>query len=306
MAVSQPSQGQAPAAGASTPDAVLAEARKSLQDSQAQIDGLARTRDALSTRIGTLGQSVDEGKKLLAAYTAAYPGLDSDDKDLVTFDQSKMSVIHLKLSADRMALVDSVVSTYDAEVAAKKADADRLAKAAADAHAASDRARADHQAARDDFGSLKALQKGLTDKDAASKKLIAEIGGYEAKKDYEAMYFRLKDALEPAANDFHGSIVSVDAFKGDIDTAVLDLDETWQAAQAKKQAADAADAQAAAAKAAYDAMVAGRTAELLKRIAALPPAPPAPPPPAVLPPPPPSVQAPAPAAAQIPPPPNHA
>lgn len=294
MSGSQQTQAQVPppppaaAAPVPDPDTTLAQIKKSLQDNQAQIDGLAKTRDALSTRAGTLGQSVDDGKKTLAAYTAAFPGLDADATSLVTYDQAKMNFVQVKLAKERLAQVDSIVKAYDDGLAARKADVDKLTKAAADARGESDKARADLKAAQDEYSSLKALQKGLADKDSASKKLMAEIDGYEAKKNYEAMYFRLKDALEPAANDFHGSILSVDAFKKDVNTVVIDLDDTWQTAQAKKQAADAADAQAAAAKAAYDALVAGRNAEVLKQIAALPPALPAspPPPPPASPPPP--------------------
>ena len=217
------------------PDTTLAQIKKSLQDNQTQIDGLTKARDALATRAGTLSQSVDDGKKVLAAYTAAFTGLDADATTLVTYDQAKMSFVQVKLAKERLAQVDAVVKAYDDGLAAKKADLDKLTKAAADARAESDKARADLKAAQDEYSSLKALQKGLADKDSASKKLMTEIDGYEAKKNYEAMYFRLKDALEPAANDFLGSILSVDAFKADVNTVVLDLDDTWQAARRRSR-----------------------------------------------------------------------
>jgi hypothetical protein len=263
---------------APTPDENLTTLKQSLQKSQAQIDGLTRDRDALTAQVAAFAPVVDDAQKVLAAYTAAFPGLDADARTLAAYDQAKMKLVQCALSDDRRKAVDKVVTDYDTkEVAARKQALDKAAAAATTAQADSDKARADFLEAQSEYASMKALQKSLADKDAAAKKLTAEIDGYDAKKQYELMYVRLKDAFEPAANDLTTSLVDLDTFKSELYQAANWINETWKTAQDKKATATAAAATAATAKAAYDAATAGRTAEILKRVAAMPPAPPTPP-----------------------------
>jgi hypothetical protein len=262
-----------------SPDDQLTALRQSLDKNQQQIAGLNKDRDALNAEVGAFSPVVDDVKKVLAAYTAAYAGLAADTTSFDNYDESKMAFVLCKVTADRRKQVDGIVADYDTnEVGAKKTAADNAAAASTKAQADSDKARADYQTAQDAYTTLKGLQATLTGLDTSAKGLTSEIDGYDAKKTYEPMYLRLKDAFEPSINQLRTGLVPADTFKTQLYKAAGQVHEAWKTARDKKSLADTAASAAASAQAAYAAAVANRKAELLKRVAALPPVPPPPPP----------------------------
>jgi len=256
-----------------TPDDKLAELKKHLANSQTQLDDITKTRDSLTAEIGTLSQVVDDTKKILAAYTAVYPGLDNDLKTIAIYDQTKMEFVACKISKSRQSDIDKTVSDHDKDTEDAKEYAAKLANETEGAKVDADEASAKYNAARDVVNNLKGMPKGLTDKDSAAKKLMNDIDAYERNKNYDAMYLQLKDALEPLVNDLEDSLLSVEIFKNQLYAAVLDLDATWDTARQKKQNLDAVTKLASSAQKASEDLVANRTTTLLKLVAALPPAP---------------------------------
>ena len=255
------------------PDDRLAELMDDLVKSQTQLDDITRTRDALTAEIGTLTQVVKDTKTILAAYTAAYPGIDNDLKTIVGYDQTKMEFVACKISKARQYEIDKITTDYDTAIDKAQKDADKLTDAAQGDKDDADAARKDYGDAQTAFANLKGLLKGLTDKDSAAKKLMSDIDKLESSKNYDAMYLQLKDTLEPLVNDLDDSLLPVDAFTKKLYAAVLDQDATWETLRQKTQSLDAATKLASAAKKTHDDLVANRTATLLKRVAALPPAP---------------------------------
>jgi DNA repair exonuclease SbcCD ATPase subunit len=258
-----------------SPDDKLQELKDKLAADQKKIDDATKDRDALKAEIDALGQSLDDAKKVLAAYTAAYKGLSDDQATIDAYDEAKMGFVVCKVSEDRRDAIDGIVTRYDQQTDKLRKDWENKKQVSNHAKAVSDQARADYQAAQDNYAALKGLLKLLTDQDAALKKLMADIDGYELKKNYDAMYLQLEYSLEPKANELRAALEPVPEFKTKLYDAVSQLDKTWDAAGKAKADADDAAAKSADAKAKLDAAIANRTAELLKQVGALPPPQPA-------------------------------
>ena len=256
------------------PDDRLAELMEDLAKSQTQLDDITKIRDSLTAEIGTLTQVVKDTKTILAAYTAAYPGLDNDLKTIAGYDQTKMEFVTCKISKARQGDIDKIITDYNAATEKAQEDADTLKHAADCAQVDADATRKAYNTAQGVFNDLKGLLKSLTDKDSAAKKLMGDIDKFENNKNYDAMYLQLKDALEPLANDLGDSLLSVDTFTKNLYAAVLDQDTKWETLRQKNQDLDKKTKLASDAQKTHDDLVANRTAALLKLVAALAPAPP--------------------------------
>lgn len=207
--------------------------KKSLEEKQAELDKLTKTKEALKADLAIIEKAENEGDQAVKAYEQKLPALEKDKQQTQESLDRKLPLLEAAIGPNKRA-VDKVIEDDDRETEAMETDvktSGEEVKAAEESYAA---ATAGMNKAQAEANATKTTLGEQTARVTSALKEAADLGSKLEKEDPDRpanLYFL---AMEMKALLDETELKSVDWLKGEFSRALKSMDDASRAAREAK------------------------------------------------------------------------
>ncbi len=255
----------APAAEESTPAQKLKEAKQKLDQNEADLKQITKTRDENKSDVDTLTKVVAEIDGVSEAFKKAKPGIDEDLKNLNAYNDAKTKMVE-EVLGDEKKTVDEKIKAVDTAIQTAKTDLDKAETALPAKEQEATKAQQDLDKAQQAYNSYKNLPADLGDAIQKVKDLKTKVEKAEDESKPAVMYVYLQE--QDALLQKIDKVPSQEDFEKKLNELRNKLDVAQDDAQATKQALESAKDDVAKKQKAFGTLTKSRLDDILKKVEA--------------------------------------